>query len=501
MAAPAEEAPAYVDGAQAAPLALTQQEEILQILHWIGFTRDGQKNNIYADSIGSYNDFYALNSEDIDSMAKDYSGRTATNGKMNFGIRRIKRLKSAIHWAQDHRRVSSTPSIKGMNGDDFLAQLERASERAKIRGQHKSDADTKAKEASPGPLKSEKEWMDWEAKFTNYLSVLIGVNGVPLNYVIRENEAPPAAGSKVYANFMDETIYCAPLSGTYYDADKQTVHQAIVSFTTGNPSEDWIKSVSRHRDGRRSMKALRDHFAGEGNATRRIAEADRLKNSLHYKNERSLSFETFLTKCQRMFNIYEKEGEPMPDDAKLRFLFEKIQHAGLQTQIEALRASITTGTAVSYVTAANHLSTAVSQLPEYVAKSRVIGATGTTEGGDGIRRADGSIIANAWLPNWDDLSKEDRAKVLAERRRLGIRLGRGGKEGGGGGDQQKNKNSKAFNKLKRQNKKYQRQIKALKRDGGGNNDDNQGSENEEEQDAGDSFGGRRSKRNRTNNNE
>ena len=118
---------------------------------------------------------------------------------MNFGIRRIKKLKSVIHWAQDHRRVSSTPFVGGVNGNVFLAQLERASERARIRNQHKSDAKSKAKEASPGPLKSEKEWMNWEAKFVNYLSVLVGVNDVPLSYVIRENDAPPVAGSRVYA--------------------------------------------------------------------------------------------------------------------------------------------------------------------------------------------------------------------------------------------------------------------------------------------------------------
>ena len=74
--------------------------------------------------------------------------------------------------------------------------------------------------------------MDWEAKFTNYPSMLIGVNGVPLKYVICEDETPPVAGSKAYANFMDKTIYCTQLAGTYYNADKQTVHQALVSFTT-----------------------------------------------------------------------------------------------------------------------------------------------------------------------------------------------------------------------------------------------------------------------------
>jgi len=71
------------------------------------------------------------------------------------------------------------------------------------------------------------------------------------------------------------------------------------------------------------MKALRDHFEGEGNASRNKNEADRLKDSLHYKSERSMMFENFLTQCQKMYNIYEKEGEPMQDDAKTRFFCSK----------------------------------------------------------------------------------------------------------------------------------------------------------------------------------
>ena len=77
----------------------------------------------------------------------------------------------------------------------------------------------------------------------------------------------------------------------------------IVSFTVGQPSGDWIKDTLKYSDGRKSMNALRTHFAGEGNASRTIADADRLKESLHYKNERSMTFESFLTHLQRMFNI------------------------------------------------------------------------------------------------------------------------------------------------------------------------------------------------------
>ena len=53
----------------------------------------------------------------------------------------------------------------------------------------------------------------------------------------------------------------------------------------------------------------------------------------------------------------------MLEDAKVRFLFEKVQHAGLQLQIESLKASIMTGAGVLCKNAANHLITSVSQLP------------------------------------------------------------------------------------------------------------------------------------------
>ena len=138
------------------------------------------------------------------------------------------------------------------------------------------------------------------------------------------------------------------------------------------------------------MKALHDHFSGKGNSTRIIAEADRMKKSLHCKNERSLFFEMFLTKCQKMFNIYDKEGEPILEDAKIRLLFDRTQNASLQSQVEALKANTTTGDPVNYTTAANHLTTEVFQIADYVTKARVSGAVGTGIGNAGITNSDGN---------------------------------------------------------------------------------------------------------------
>ena len=116
-----------------------------------------------------------------------------------------------------------------------------------------------------------------------------------------------------------------------------------------------------------------------------------------------------------MFNIYEKEGEAMTEDAKLRFLFDKTQHPTLAAQVAALEAQITAGANISYTTAANHLSTAVSRLPEFLSKNRVIGAV-TSSGTGSIYKEDGSIIADQYIPNWNELSAEDRSKVMAEKK-------------------------------------------------------------------------------------
>jgi hypothetical protein len=200
----------------------------------------------------------------------------------------------------------------------------------------KNNVSTSADAANPGPLKLEKEWKQWEEKFINYTRSHIGANGVPLSYVIRENKDPDM--DTEYPDFINKTIGCAPLTGEYYNADRLAVFNMIISFTTGQPSGDWVKDTIRYSDGRRSMTALCSHFAGEGNVSRNISEADRLKESLHYKSERAMAFEMFLTQCQKMYHIYQKQGEPMAEDAKIRFLFKRVQHPALQSAIETLKA-------------------------------------------------------------------------------------------------------------------------------------------------------------------
>ena len=202
----------------------------------------------------------------------------------------------------------------------------------------------------------------------------------------------------------------------------------IVAFITRQTSSTWIKHTLKSSNGRLSMKALRDYFTSEGNAKRNIAEADHLKNSHHYNNERSMTFENFLIQCQKMYNIYDKEEKPMSDEAKVRFLFKSVHHEKFQVEISTLKAQITAGMPITYTIASNHLSTAVSELSEYITKNRNVSSLnkGYTPriGNSAIYNRDSSIITGH-IPSWRSLSSDNRAIVMNERKRLGIQSKKG----------------------------------------------------------------------------
>ena len=94
----------------------------------------------------------------------------------------------------------------------------------------------------------------------------------------------------MYSTFVEECIARTPLIGINYEADTRQVHQLILLSTQGQPSHEWIKPLMKKINEQIDMAALRAHYQGEGNTTRRIAKAERLRDSPHYQNEHGLTF-------------------------------------------------------------------------------------------------------------------------------------------------------------------------------------------------------------------
>eukprot|EP00957_Ditylum_brightwellii_P174393 13278219-Ditylum_brightwellii.AAC.1 len=153
----------YVQGGTEMVGLITEENFIKQILHWVGFSNDTQKDEIFYHSITTFNDIKIYTKKDISDMATDFAGRTVANVQMNFGMRRTKRLEAFAHWVQDFVQVSKAPSIIGLSQITFNMQLDTALQQPLVQKAMKDQADTKAKESGPGPLDSENKWTDWEA--------------------------------------------------------------------------------------------------------------------------------------------------------------------------------------------------------------------------------------------------------------------------------------------------------------------------------------------------
>jgi hypothetical protein len=166
------------------------------------------------------------------------------------------------------------------NAASFETVLDIASYRADVRKVEKDRSDTVSKAADSGKFKNERKWPEWEPSFVNYLLTLPGVEGIPLSYVVREQETPEPGTE--YGSFNEQAVACAPLVGPTFQADSCKVHQLLKSFLQTETAEQWIQPLARRQSGR-NMKALRSHCSGEGNTTRRIADAERARDSLHYK--------------------------------------------------------------------------------------------------------------------------------------------------------------------------------------------------------------------------
>ena len=117
----------FLTGTDTVPIGTNEANSIKHVTHWIGFVTSVQRTLVFNDSIGSWDDIRMFSEKDMNNMARDFAGRTATGGnRINFGIRRTKKLIGLAHWVQDFYRVSKTPSIDGLSQETFSTQIERA---------------------------------------------------------------------------------------------------------------------------------------------------------------------------------------------------------------------------------------------------------------------------------------------------------------------------------------------------------------------------------------
>ena len=99
--------------------AMAALAKVHQALQWIGFGNQVHRDSI-CEEVGfeSLEEFVGLSEKDIRGMADGYKKRTQVQGRIPFGLRRIKLLIGVMHWVQDQDRSyrnTSTGDIADAN--------------------------------------------------------------------------------------------------------------------------------------------------------------------------------------------------------------------------------------------------------------------------------------------------------------------------------------------------------------------------------------------------
>ena len=123
-----------------------------------------------------------------------------------------------------------------------------------------------------------------------------------------------------------------------------------------------------------------------------------------------------------MFNIYKEEGEEMTENAKLWELFKCTKHPQLVESVKALEVRYNMD-GLTYTQATNHLTAAVSKLPDYQMTRHVSNVkTGSGQGskptlvrhdGNAIYVTDGTIWTGHY-DEWAAMKDSDKEKITAE---------------------------------------------------------------------------------------
>ena len=399
-----------IDGAAA------DKEALLMAFQWIGIDDEADRQKVSTEMAETLEDFKDMTQKEVEEAILAMTKAKQAGNRVLMSAKVRKRLGSLVHWVQDFYRCSQKPTLDDVTSPaKLLHLLEEASERAGIRQHRSKNSATLAEQTDPGALKGNTLWSTWLEAQENHLSCTFGVKGTPLSYLTRkEDVGDPEAH---YDSFDEMCIACAPLSGPAFEADAATLHQKMISWTQGHDSFQFIKKNKKMNNGRADHQLLAKHYNGAGNLEVRLKRAKMLKETVHYKNEKILKFDSFLHKIEEMVNIFEEVGQPMFPDAKLTFLLDKVQCPEMSADISTLRAQKVQGNC-DYTFAADFLGGRAASTTSHAGNGRTIAkvVAMTRNKGEhpktGCHTLDGYVFTGKYAaPYWYALTAEQKQTV------------------------------------------------------------------------------------------
>ncbi|CAJ1937314.1 unnamed protein product [Cylindrotheca closterium] len=248
--------------------------------------------------------------------------------------------------------TAMTKSIKQVNMD--LATLASLTEtkgsrpnqsictRLNFHQKYVKDSKTLIDNTVPPKWSKEQQWKQWVKLLRDHLRAYIGVNGIPLVYVVRENAAQDPTPQD---DFLDEYINMALLLGTAFIVDNKQVLALLNKFIMScSEAEMVIQALNTTTDGRAAFFALKAFYEGEGIFAHDVMAAENIIATLFYAGEKRPAM--YWQKFEQILNnayatMHHEYGRVMYTDVmKLRSLQQRIKADFLSQTKAAIEANM-----------------------------------------------------------------------------------------------------------------------------------------------------------------
>jgi hypothetical protein len=159
-----------------------------------------------------------------------------------------------------------------------------------------------------------KDWAKWFKSIDNFFRRTLGVRGVTLNWIYRE-EAYPKPGVK-YSLIAAELKATLLIEDDHFNEDSAAVYDVIASSMLGTSGYSYIRKFEKSRNGRLALIALKLQFGGEAYDLSRSSAANEVIRSATFTGPtHKYTYDQHVSKFEDAYNELALLGEPVPEQS------------------------------------------------------------------------------------------------------------------------------------------------------------------------------------------
>ena len=356
--------------------------------------------------------FLLLEDSDVLYLSKSASKRIAPLVSFHLSGVKLKSLLALKCWINEHVRAGDV--VDNLLSADFNVMTRNAY----INKLHQMSNKEAPKVTLPSSYKD--NWVDFDTSMIEYFKAHTSTNGIGMHFYLRDDTRRPAPNVLATLS-LDERAYWTTERARTANANLESVSTAdrdwcwtiLAAVTQDTQAWGWVKRFKRDQDFVGAWESLRSFYDGKAQRQKRVITAQKTLEDIHYKDEYSFSFSSFVTQLEASWETLEQAGISRTDEEKVSFLISRIN-----TNNQKFNAAVENTANLhsdDFMDAITALSTSVTRNFPVKAKGTKRSVNSVERGNDDGRNSDSRFYCNGVhidSSNWRNcITKENKEQI------------------------------------------------------------------------------------------